>query len=88
MPLFFLHVFNRIGFAADEEGVEVDDLAAAVEQAKDGIRSIIGDEARTGRIDLNGRIEIVDEAGTTRQVIPFPEAFEIMMAGDCARRDD
>jgi hypothetical protein len=79
MPLFFLNIVNRIGYAPAEEGVEVDDLAAALEQAKAGIRSIVSDEASKGRIDLDGRIEISDETGTIRQVVPFPDAFEIMM---------
>ena len=88
MPRFFLHIANRIGYARDEEGVELDDLAAAVEQAKDGIRSIISDEARTGRIDLDGRVEIADETGTVRRVIPFPDAVEIVNAADRAYPED
>lgn len=79
MPRFFLHIANRIGFAPDEEGVEADDLAAAVEQAKEGIRSILSDEAKGGRLDLNGRIEIADEGGAVLQTVPFPDAFEIVM---------
>ena len=88
MTRFYLHVVNRVGSASDEEGVELADLAEAVEQAKDGIRSIISDEARTGRIDFNGRIEIADESGATRQVVPFPDAFEIVAAGDRAFPED
>lgn len=80
MPRFFLHVANRVGFAPDEEGVDLDDLAAAMEQAKDGIRSIVSDEARNGRIDLDGRVEIMDETGTVLKVIPFPDAVEIIVA--------
>jgi hypothetical protein len=79
MPRFFLHIHNRIGFAPDEEGYDLADLAAAVEQAKEGIRSILSDEAKTGRLDLNGRIEIADETGTVRQSLPFSEAFEVVM---------
>lgn len=88
MPRYFLHIVNRVGFAPDEEGVELDDLPAAVEQAKDGIRSIISDEARSGRIDLNGRVEIADEAGAILQVVPFPDAFEIVMPAGRAYRED
>lgn len=84
MSRFFLHVFNRVGLARDEEGIEVDGVDAAIAQAKDGIRSIISDEAKSGRIDFNGRVEIADESGRIRAVVPFPEAFELIMPGDRA----
>lgn len=79
MPRFFLHICNRIGFAADEEGADLASLDAAVEQAKEGIRSILSDEAKKGRLDLNGRIEIADETGAVRRTIPFSEAFDIVL---------
>lgn len=88
MARYFLHITNRIGFAADEEGVETDTLAGAVEQAKEGIRSIISDEAVQGRIDLNGRVDIADESGTVRQIVPFADAFEIMMPAGRAFPED
>ena len=88
MPRFFLNIVNRIGSAVDEEGSDLDDVAAAVDQAKDGIRSIISDEARTGRIDLDGRIEIADSAGAIRQVVPFSDAFEIVPPADRARLEE
>lgn len=80
MSRFFLNVFNRVGSARDDEGVELESLALAVEQAKEGIRSIIADEAKDGKIDLDGRVEIVDERGTIQAVVPFPEAFEFGQA--------
>lgn len=88
MPRFFLNVINRIGPALDDEGMEVADLATATEQAKEGIRSIISDEAKGGRIDLNGRVEIADAAGRVERVIPFADAFEIVMPGARARPED
>lgn len=84
MPRFYLHVVNRIGFAPDQEGTELADLVAAVEQTKEGIRSILSDEARSGRLDLNGRVEITDESGRVLQVVPFPDAFEIAMPAGAA----
>jgi hypothetical protein len=75
MSRFFLNVINRVGSARDEEGVALESLAAAVERAREGIRSILSDEAKAGWIDLDGRVEIVDESGTILAVVPFPEAF-------------
>jgi hypothetical protein len=77
MARFFLNIINSIGSAPDEEGIELDSLDMAIEQAKDGVRSIIADEARSGRIDFDGRVEIVDGNGTILTVVPFPSAFEI-----------
>ena len=77
MNRFFLNVINRVGSARDEEGVALESLAEAVARAKEGICSIIADEAKAGKIDLDGRVEIVDEGGTILAVVPFPEAFEI-----------
>jgi hypothetical protein len=84
MPRFFMHTTNRVGLAADEEGVELESLAAAVEQAKEGVRSIVSDEARAGCIDLNGRVEISNETGDILAVVPFPVAFDIVMPADRA----
>jgi hypothetical protein len=88
MPRFFLHITNRIGFAADEEGIIADGLGGAVDQAMKGIRSIISDEAVQGRIDLNGRIDIADETGAVRQIVPFADAFEILMPAGEAYPED
>lgn len=77
MRRFFIHVINRVGNARDDEGVELASLDLAVEQAKEGIRSIIADEAKSGRLDFDGRVEIADESGTILSVVPFPEAFAL-----------
>jgi hypothetical protein len=78
---FYLHLFNRLGSALDEEGVEVADLEAAEARAVDGIRSILADEAKVGRLDLDGRIEIADESGAIVRTVPFEDAFEICRGG-------
>jgi hypothetical protein len=77
MARFFLNVINRIGSAPDEEGMELASLELAIAQAKEGIRSILADEARSGRLDFDGRVEIVGAGGTILTVVPFPSAFEI-----------
>jgi hypothetical protein len=84
MSRFFLHIINRIGFAPDEEGIELDGLDAAVGRAIDGIRSILSDEAKAGRIDFNGRVEIADDAGRVLAVVPFADAFELLLPAGLA----
>jgi hypothetical protein len=84
MPRFYLHLINRTGSARDEEGVELADAQAAQARAVEGIRSILADEAKAGRLDLDGRIEIADESGAILRVVPFEAAFEILPGGDRA----
>jgi hypothetical protein len=81
MARFYLHVINGIGYAPDEEGVELADAKAAAARAVEGIRSILADEAKAGRLDLDGRIEIADETGQIVRTVSFEEAFEISRGG-------
>ncbi|MEA3014609.1 MAG: hypothetical protein QOD42_3154 [Sphingomonadales bacterium] len=84
MARFYLHVINGGGRAPDEEGVELADAQAAAARAVEGIRSILADEAKTGRMDLDGRIEIADESGAIVRTVPFEDALEIRPGGDRA----
>jgi hypothetical protein len=81
MPIFLFHVFNSVGTARDDEGSDLPDLNAAKDHALDSIRSIIAEEARTGRIDLNGHIEIADPAGETLGRVAYREAFDLKLGG-------
>lgn len=42
-------------------------------------RSIVGEDAKQGLIDLAGRIEIMSETGDLLDVIPFAEAVEVRL---------
>ena len=77
MPRYFIHLINAVGIAPDEEGTEAPDLDAVRERALQGIRSIISDEAKVGKIDLRGRAEIADQTGRILLVLPFAEAFNL-----------
>ena len=81
MPRFFLHVHNRMGFAPDDEGLELPDLAAAREAAVAGIRSIVSEEVGQGTLDLAGRIDICGENGEVLMAVPFSEAVELRLEG-------
>jgi hypothetical protein len=77
MPRFYIHVRNRLGLVPDEEGIELPDLESARAEAVRSIRSIIGDEAREGLLDLCGEAQLADEAGRILAEVPFSAAFEI-----------
>ncbi len=82
MPRFHLNLYNRAGASRDEEGLELPDLDSARAAAIDGIRSLASEEVRRGRLDLAGRVEILDEAGTLLATIAFAEAVEILPSED------
>ncbi len=77
MQRYFLHLFNGIGLAPDEEGVELADLDAARSMAVAAVRDIVSAEARGGIIDLRGRIEIATEHSGLVDTIAFADAIEI-----------
>jgi hypothetical protein len=81
MARFYLNLINGTGSAPDEEGVELADVQAAEARAIEGIRSILADEAKAGRLDLDGRIEIANESGAILRIVRYEEAFDIRPAG-------
>ncbi|MGN6357616.1 MAG: DUF6894 family protein [Novosphingobium sp.] len=79
MPRFYFDVSNGRGFASDEEGVDLQDQAAALRMAMDSIRSILAEEVRKGVIDLDGYIEVRDDSAQALARIEFTEAFTLRL---------
>ena len=77
MPRFHLHLYDGLGLTADDEGTEVASLAAAREEAIRSIRSLVSEDAKGGRIDLSGRVEIVGEDGQSMGVVLFTDAVQL-----------
>lgn len=78
MPLYHFNIDNSIGFLADEEGRELAGPDEARAEALKGARSIIAEEVLLGRLDLRGRLEVVDRGGKVLMTIAFSEAVEIL----------
>lgn len=87
MPRYYLHICNGLTNVRDEEGVDLPGVPDARGRAIDGIRSIISEEAREGRIDLVGRILICNTQGETLLAVPFREAFDVRLGDDPASAD-
>ncbi len=81
MPRYFLHIHNAHGKVEDEEGVDVSSLSAASEIAVTGIRDLLAAETKNGAINLNGRVDIANEAGKILVSIPFEKAVKVHGAG-------
>jgi hypothetical protein len=86
MPRYFFDVSNGQGFVSDEEGVDLQDQAAAVHMAMDSIRSILAEEVRKGVIDLDGFIEVRDDSAQALARITFTEAFTVRLPGPNGER--
>jgi hypothetical protein len=87
MPRFFFHLVNATGHVRDEEGEEFPDIVAARENAVAGIRSIVSDECKAGRVDLRGRIEVARASGEVVQAVEFADAVEVLTGPPPAESD-
>lgn len=78
MARYHFNLYNSDGLIEDEEGRELRGISEVRAEALRGIRSIIAEEAMQGRIDLRGRLEVVDEEGRNVLTLSFREAVEIV----------
>ena len=88
MAHYYLNLINGHGLTPDREGEDFPDLDAAVERAKQGVRSILSDEIRSvGLINLQGRIDIADQEGSVLTTLPFRDAVELRLGDSPQGRD-
>lgn len=81
MARFYFQLYNRVGYVPDQQGQELQDLDAARREAIGSIRSMIGEDAKQGLVDMQGRIEVRNEAGELLEVIRFADAVEVRLEG-------
>ena len=77
MPHFYMHIRNGTHFVEDEEGVELEDQAAAREVAIAGARDVMAGDLRRGELDLTSFIEVEDESGKLLFTLTFAEAVQV-----------
>ncbi|MEG3148392.1 hypothetical protein U1769_00745 [Sphingomonas sp. ZT3P38] len=78
MARYYFHLHNGDGLTPDEEGQDFAGPAEAHAAALANIRSILASEVDSGALDLNGRLEILDEAGVQILVVAFSEAVDVL----------
>ena len=76
MPHYRFHVINDID-APDDEGQDLDSLAAAHLKAIDYARDLASSAVRQGRLDLKHRIDIEDQAGEVLATVTLADAIDI-----------
>lgn len=73
---YHFHVVAGGEVVLDEEGCELGE-AEVRSAALKGARSLIVEDVKAGRLDLSGRIDVVDEYGRQVLVLPFRDAVEL-----------
>ena len=72
MPRFYFHIIEGERRLEDEDGDELSNLDAAIEQAEQIIREILEEEE--ARVDVGSiRIEITEEAGEVLAEVDFED---------------
>ncbi|WP_296617176.1 hypothetical protein [Sphingomonas sp.] len=77
MARYFFDLHNGSGLTRDEEGRELEDNDEARREALVGIRSVLGAEVANGSIDLDGRMEVLNENREILFTIPFSDAVAV-----------
>jgi hypothetical protein len=77
MPRYHFNIFND-STVMDDEGLELPDIAAAVDEAIRSARELIGHEIMAGRaIHRSHKIEIADEGGKVLHTVRFGEVVRV-----------
>ena len=77
MPRYFFHLFNAVNIR-DDEGRDFATLDDAHTDATKACRALMANDLQNeGQITLSHRIEIVDDDGATKLVLPFRACVEI-----------
>lgn len=77
MPRFYFHVRDGDIFAEDEEGIIMEDCAAARAQAIRGARDIMAAAVQKGELDLGSFVEVEDENGNCVFLVSFADALQV-----------
>ena len=77
MPRFFLHVFDGNIFAEDREGLDLPDVAAAREEAVEGLRDMLAGDLRGGHLNTAASIRIEDEGHQLVGTVSFADAVQV-----------
>ena len=76
MLRLFFNLRDGVEHLLDPEGVELPDLEAAKAHAKRSAYSIMADDVAHGKLKLNYRIDIENEAGEVLATVRFRDLVE------------
>ena len=79
MPRYHFHLREGDGLLEDVEGQEFGDADAARSEALRNVRALLAADVLEGRLDLRGRLEVVEEGGGPLFTIAFRDAVVVRM---------
>ena len=77
MPRYYFHLHEPTQLTRDDFGLDLPDLARARVEAVRGVRSVLSEEIRAGRLDLRGRIDVADREGNILLTVLIRDTVEI-----------
>lgn len=80
MQRFFFHLFDDLD-VLDEEGRLLEDGAEAMARARTDATELACEEVRKGKLSLDHRIEVSDEAGRTVGAVMFRDVVRVEGTG-------
>jgi hypothetical protein len=78
MSLYFFHLRDGVDILLDHEGRELTGPGDLPKAALTEARSIISEDARSGRIELDQHIDVEDELHNILHTLHFADAVEII----------
>jgi hypothetical protein len=78
MPIYYFHLRDGEDVVLDPDGRELNDEAAIASAALAEARAIIADDARSGTIMLDQRIDVEDPEGHVVHQLYFGAAVQII----------
>jgi hypothetical protein len=82
LALYYFHLRDGEDILLDPEGVDLSDREAVEKAALVTARALLGAEVREGRVRLDMRLDVEDEAGALVHRLAFADAVEIIPPGD------
>lgn len=79
MQRYFFNVQDRYGYLVDPDGIEHADAAMARRTAVASGRSLLGEDLAQGVLDLNARIEVMNDAGSIVHRVSFAECVLVVL---------
>ena len=76
VPQFYFHLFNDFT-SHDDEGAQLPNAAAAMQEAARMTREMAAESVREGRLVLGHRIEVTNAVGATVGTVHFGDVVEV-----------
>lgn len=78
MTRFHFHLWDGEQLVRDVEGVELSELSTARERALMAARDVLAGEVREGRLPLNMRLDVEDDARNMVHQLHFRDVIQIL----------